>query len=392
MSFATSVPGRLERTALLFALSLGVVTLFGGPLQAQGEPCIFIRGNVVDKNPDSSPVVDLNDAIDILAILFLNRSTPPCGDAADVNDNGLVELSDYTYLVNFLFNGGPPPPSPFPEAGEDTTPEITVPDDPDDRFEFTLGAGEGVPNNTGISIPVTLSNEVPITGLTMAISYDPARIRIDELITEENTLLSAQSAEYITAEAHNSTGMAYIAALKDFATPFAFQDGSDPEIPAGEDQLIATLKCGIVIGADRGFAPISFTDGLKVPSPPDYTPLPPDLHNLVMLGDTPVRPGLVSGGGIDIRAGFIRGDANKDDGVDISDPVYILSHVFQGGPIPPCLDASDANNDTRLDISDAIWLLNFLFNGGPQPSEPYPQAGVDPSDDGTESMGCEADA
>jgi hypothetical protein len=55
------------------------------------------------------------------------------------------------------------------------------------------------------------------------------------------------------------------------------------------------------------------------------------------------------------------------------------------------MDGADANNDTRIDISDSIWLLNYLFKGGPQPSEPFPQAGVDPSDDGKGSLGCESD-
>ena len=38
-----------------------------------------------------------------------------------------------------------------------------------------------------------------------------------------------------------------------------------------------------------------------------------------------------------------------------------------------------------------IWLLSYLFKGGPQPSEPFPQAGVDPSDDKRGSLGCESD-
>ena len=52
------------------------------------------------------------------------------------------------------------------------------------------------------------------------------------------------------------------AAIKDFATPFSFQDGSDPTIPAGEDQIVALLKCGILISADQGFASMEFVDGL----------------------------------------------------------------------------------------------------------------------------------
>ena len=95
--------------------------------------------------------------------------------------------------------------------------------------------------------------------------------------------------------------------------------------------------------------------------------------------------------GVAIRRGFIRGDANKDDGVDVSDPVFLIDYLFRLGAVPACLDAADSNNDTAVDLSDPIWLLNYLFQGGPQPSEPFPQAGVDPSDDGSGSLGCESD-
>jgi hypothetical protein len=381
------------------AAALAAIVVLAGPtprptLRAQSTDCSFVRGDITGTEPGADPVVDLNDGVDILAYLFLARSVPSCVAAADVNDNGLVELSDYTYLVNFLFNAGPAPPAPFPTAGTDPTEGITVPDERDPRFTFKLGTGAGVPSNTGIAIPVTLSNTVEITGFTMVLQFNPEALRIDELITEENTLLSAQSAEYIIAESRNREGIAFISAIKDFATPFWFQVSESPSFPTGEDQLIATLKCGILVSADQGFASLDFVDGVKIPNnlnPPEPPENLPDAHNLVMLGDSAVRPLLMTGGGIDIRRGFIRGDANKDDGVDISDPVFLLDYTFKGGRAPPCMDGADANNDTRIDISDSIWLLNYLFKGGPQPSEPFPQAGVDPSDDGKGSLGCESD-
>lgn len=361
--------------------------------------CVFVRGNIVNlESPDAPVVVDLNDAVDLVAYLLIGRSLPisGCLEAADADDDGLVTMADYTYLVNFLFGGGPPPPPPYPEPGTDPTPETTVPDERDDRFTFAIGTATGVPNNTGLSVPITITNSAEIYGLTMVITYDPDQIRIDEIVTEEGTLLASQSADYITAEAHNRDGVAYISTLKDFATPFWFQSGEDPNLPAGTDQLVATLKCTIVVSANEGFASIQFTDGIVIPNgivPPDELHLYPEVNNLVFEGVKPIRPVLSaeSEGGITIRRGFIRGDANKDDLVDISDTIFLLSYIFMGTAAPPCMDAADANNDTRLDISDPIWMLNYLFQGGPQPSEPFPQPGVDPSDDGSGSLGCASD-
>jgi hypothetical protein len=67
---------------------------------------------------------------------------------------------------------------------------------------------------------------------------------------------------------------------------------------------------------------------------------------------------------------FLRGDANGDTVVDISDPVAALGFLFTGSTRPPCLDSSDANDDGRVDIADPIYLLSFLFQGGPHPRSP----------------------
>lgn len=60
---------------------------------------------------------------------------------------------------------------------------------------------------------------------------------------------------------------------------------------------------------------------------------------------------------------FVRGDANVDDQVDISDPLHILGYLFTDGEAPSCPAASDANEDRRIDISDPIVILDFLFVG-----------------------------
>lgn len=394
-SLRGAVSIRLPAVSLALLVTVALLVTAGLPTEGLSSPldpqgaCSFIRGNITTLGDPT--VVDLNDGVEIPALLFLGNegSVPECLEAADVNDNGLVEFSDYTYLVEFRFNDGPPPPAPFPEAGTDDT-DLTLSDEPDPRFSLTLGSAAGVPNNTGIAIPLTMTNDIPVTGLTAVFEYDPNALRIDEIVTEEGTLLSAENAEYIVATFDNTTGVGFVAALKDFATPFGFQSGESSELPAGEDQLIATIKCGIVVTAGKGFSAISFANDRRAPSP-----LPedvrPGIHNLVFLGSSAARPTLSEAGGVEIRRGFIRGDVNQDKGVDISDPVSLLDWIFQSGSRPSCMDAADANNDTSLDLSDGIWLLNFLFRGGPQPPEPYPQPGVDPSDDGSGSIGCDED-
>jgi hypothetical protein len=83
---------------------------------------------------------------------------------------------------------------------------------------------------------------------------------------------------------------------------------------------------------------------------------------------------------------FLRGDANRDGGVNLSDPVATLTYLFRGGRLLPCEDAADADDDGRITVSDPIFTLNFLFRGGRVIGSPgirYPW--FDPTPD---ALGC----
>ncbi|MGE3165636.1 MAG: hypothetical protein AB7O52_12070 [Planctomycetota bacterium] len=80
----------------------------------------FVRG---DANGDG--VLNLSDAVVLLAYLFSGQALQNCLDAYDANDMDTVNLADSVYLLGYLFSGGPPPPAPFPTCGPDETPEAT---------------------------------------------------------------------------------------------------------------------------------------------------------------------------------------------------------------------------------------------------------------------------
>ncbi len=84
---------------------------------------------------------------------------------------------------------------------------------------------------------------------------------------------------------------------------------------------------------------------------------------------------------------FIRGDANLDGRMNMTDAVHILMSLFLGAGPLPCLDAADSNDVGRVDISDPIFILRYLFIGGPQPPSPFPDAGEDLSPE--TALGCE---
>jgi hypothetical protein len=78
---------------------------------------------------------------------------------------------------------------------------------------------------------------------------------------------------------------------------------------------------------------------------------------------------------------FIRGDADTNSVVNISDPVLVLNFLFLGGTVPACLDGADANDDGTLDISDPAMTLSTLFLGAAPLPAPYPTPGFDATAD-----------
>lgn len=75
--------------------------------------------------------------------------------------------------------------------------------------------------------------------------------------------------------------------------------------------------------------------------------------------------------------GFIRGNPNLDEVVNITDPIVILNYLFLGTSTVTCRDAADTNNDGKLNITDPIYLLGYLFLGSPAPPPPFPSCGFD---------------
>jgi hypothetical protein len=90
--------------------------------------------------------------------------------------------------------------------------------------------------------------------------------------------------------------------------------------------------------------------------------------------------GAERGGGAGPTCADDNGNANGDGARDLSDAVYELAWLFQGGPEPVefCTPAGpkeaecaalngNTNGDAARDLSDVVYLLAWLFQGGPEP-------------------------
>lgn len=82
---------------------------------------------------------------------------------------------------------------------------------------------------------------------------------------------------------------------------------------------------------------------------------------------------------------FIRGDANSDGALNISDVTSALNHIF-GITAQPCPDAIDFDDSGSLDVTDPVNMAQYLFVSGTPPPAPFPNLGVDPTPDALDCM------
>ncbi|MFH1686667.1 MAG: PKD domain-containing protein [bacterium] len=73
-----------------------------------GGSCCMIRGDV---NHDGEPGPDIGDLVWLVNYMFNGGPPPPCMEEANINgeDGENPDIGDLVWLVNYMFNGGPPP-------------------------------------------------------------------------------------------------------------------------------------------------------------------------------------------------------------------------------------------------------------------------------------------
>ena len=79
---------------------------------------------------------------------------------------------------------------------------------------------------------------------------------------------------------------------------------------------------------------------------------------------------------------FLRGDANTDGELNITDPVATLGVLFLAWKPLSCDDAADVDDDGELNITDAIAALSYLFLAAELPSPSFGTCGPDATKDG----------
>ncbi len=231
-------------------------------------------------------------------------------------------------------------------------------------YRLEIATTAAPPASAGVPVNVLASSPDPLGAVSFGLLFDPSVLALAD-ITVAGT---AAAAEFARANIDNAGGVAT------FGLVMSFTGGR--EIPAGNQRLIARVladtdptaavgsTASLELAGDVGTPPIRliFT---PAGSSDEFTPETED-------------------GAIRINEGvdFIRGDANDDTIVNISDALKALNFLFEAEPAGRCSKALDANDDGSINISDPVYVLGFLFASGERIPPPYPEAGIDPTPDG----------
>lgn len=347
------------------------------PDPPDGPQADFLRG---DANVDGR--LSISDVLHIRRWLFNGDRAPVCLDAADVDDSGQLNITDFIALLNHLFLGAPTPEPPVGVPGPDPTADrlpcaeydVVEPAESDDVIAIGEAAG---PPGGEVSIPVHLTNSVEVEAFQLVVRYDPSSLMLDfpgiDALDLEGTFYEERElgAYFFSVTPFPEEGVALVAFV-----PSLIETGF--EVPPGERRLVFRFR-----GRISDDAPVDTVVTLEPTNGPDGAGWGPNrLRNELTYGGAArfvsVVP-RVEGGVMRIIPDItiFRGDSNQDEVVDIADATFTLNWLFLAGPPPLCFDAADANDDGRVDVSDPIAILLTLFQGASRIAPPYPGRGVD---------------
>lgn len=226
-----------------------------------------------------------------------------------------------------------------------------------------------VPGQQEVWFPVLASHREPIAAFQLLGTYDPNFLR---LLRFDQTFSAIFPLEPEFFEAHDR------GTYFEVGCAFEFEPPIEPEqqyLGPGTNQTILNLVFDVTEDAPQGA-----TTQVELLNNRALSPI----ANIFTINRFTRLP-VLQGANVEILLGppfpgfFVRGDADGNREVDITDAIRILSYLFSGGQRPVCLDAADVNDTGDVDISGAISILGYLFLGGAAPAVPFPLPGADPS-------------
>ncbi|MEM7230698.1 MAG: hypothetical protein AAF517_00900 [Planctomycetota bacterium] len=263
------------------------------------------------------------------------------------------------------------------ELGTDPEPEPETPVE----ATFSVGGGSFVADQE-VTLPMIINATANVEGFSFSLDFDESVIQFIDLRENFVDHGTANFWQYHIDNHDNNEGSGGVDEGFVVGAGVASFIETPDTIPPNEDVEVVYADVRIAADAAPQESELVFVDGGRFPGAPpvrnsvvaygrDITPqsAPTVLFVDAVLNILP-----------DVSV-FIRGDANRDDRVDISDAMHTLAHLFLGRPASTCEDAADADDDGRLLLTDAVFTLNYLFDRGSALPPPQSSPGLDPTPD-----------
>ena len=254
------------------------------------------------------------------------------------------------------------------------------------RVRFLLGDAKGEPGAT-VTLDVDVETNVPLREISIAIDFDETVLSLlkagrapgeGAVPKQETTTTRVDNADAADGD-QNTEGWVHV----ELGTLGVESLG----VATGQRTTVFQLVFLISEDAKPGVTAVRFA----TIGPVDVDGQQVLLENSAVvdvegaLQDAPLSPEDLEMGAVTIigEVGFFqRGDVDLNCRHEMSDALATLMFLFLGGSEPPCLDAADANDSGDLDLSDPVYTLEWLYNGGTSYGQPFPAIGTDPTPDG----------
>ena len=323
----------------------GCAALLGGTTDAELTRLNFTA--LADPGPEGAPIAtDLN--------FCETLGDPPIRNILTVNGNSIMPtIQGQTVLIEGV------PPTSFQFSVDPIDTMYFIPSSPvDTAFEARVRITQ-----TGGAAPIETQ------GFSMGLTHDPAQISTIA-VAQGDALLALPSGtgpEFIQTNLHaNGWTAAVVYSISSIVT-MDFMPSQ--EVLRVDYSTVAAGFAGVETFQN---VPLVWADTLGAPPIPNVVVLSDGSGEfpLQVDGIVPMEP--------QFSGGFVRGDANGDGEILLTDVVFLLADLFTGGPTTRdiCFAANDVNSDGLIHLADPVFLLNFLFTSGAVPSFPYPDCGI----------------
>lgn len=290
----------------------------------------------------------------------------PCGDANC--DDGL-NSGDIVYLMNYLYNGGPPPPMEDPEcANWDYALTLTIADvfhsmlyvfstPPPPEFCPPTGPPIAPQIDSAYTLYYTdwmhSGDGSGVIALTMQKGYDsgiyamsfPLRIRVDGQIPTIDSVVFADD-YFVGYSVYEDSGDVAIG----ISPLFGYQDWTV--------RRVAFIHISVPAMPAYRTITVDWVNLTPIQAPTQDSSLIPMILGTYFVGVEPL---------LQPHCCLVPGDASMDGEVNVADPLYIINCVFKDCLGHDCEKQIDANCDGSWNVGDAVYLVNYIFKFGPAP-------------------------